>query len=122
MKKKILRIACIIFIVIILGITIYFFYNRPVTLSQITNIDFGQISYVTLSYEDGNKYEEFVQTYQNVKFKKKNLSNYGSTASRTYTVYDKENNFLFEVVELGNRNLILVQINGEKQLYQQVEK
>lgn len=46
----------------------------------------------------------------------------GNTARRRYVMYDAHRNEIFAVTDVGNRNLVIVEIDGKEKVYQICEK
>lgn len=46
----------------------------------------------------------------------------GNTARQRYVMYDAYRNEIFAVTDVGNRNLIIIEIDGKEKVYQICEK
>jgi hypothetical protein len=111
-KYKLLIIATVLIISCILMI---FAINNMIntnTIEKLTNVNFNKISYVktggALEQNQKMTINDFTSLFKDIKFKKSDVPNIGSTANIYYVCYDKNDNALYTVVDIGNRNLYFI--------------
>ena len=125
MKGKRIIIVSVAILVIALIIFTFFFLNRAKTIEEILDISFSDIAYV-MHFDEEISLSEFVNEYKTKKYEKYSVD-IGTTAHDYYIAYDENNNIIFTLVDIGNRNLIFLKkgefnINdNDNQVYRLVE-
>ena len=119
MKKHIIIVSITILVIVLI------FLNRAKTIEEILDISFSDIDYVKYLDEEISS-SEFINEYETKKYKKYS-GDIGTTAHDYYIAYDENNNIIFTLVDIGNRNLIFLKkgefnINdNDNQVYRLVE-
>lgn len=99
--------------IVIAGFLIYRESAR-LTFDDITNNLFSQYDHANWS-DNANHYEG-LELYVSCKFEPYS-GDLGSTAHRKCLFYDVDDNLLFEITGIGNRNIIQFTIDGETKTY-----
>ena len=91
--------------------------NQPSDLSVITEGKSNEIAYVKGDSGSKENKNAFLSFYGSSEYRRYN-GKLGSTANFSYFCYDANDNLLFEFVDIGNRNLIQIRMNGKEITYQ----
>lgn len=103
-------------------------FTLAATLPQkFDNINGHQTDKIVSVRSDWKRYDNDDAIKQVSAFEKARYTKYhgslGSTTHITFTFYDKNGRELFQLTDIGNRNIIMIQLpNGTKHLYQAHDK
>ena len=104
--------------------------RREYTINDILQTKFDDISYVKTGgasrQDEGYPVSKFINEYSQTKVEKYS-GNTGSTAHQYFVAYDNNDQVLFTIVEIGNRNLLYISKgtfnineNNSSKLYQKI--
>lgn len=122
MKKSIILTVTVI---IITALFIFFYSQRKQTIEEILKINFNDISYIKVNSNQDRNYNvnSFIKKYKNKKYRKFRGKK-GSTANLYYTCYSKDDKIIFQLIDVGNNNLIILRKGNSSKngkLYKQVD-
>ena len=106
--------------------------HREYAIEDILQTSFNDISYIKTGgasqQDEDYSVSKFINEYGNIKVKKFS-GDTGNTAHQYYVAYNSNNQALFTIVEIGNRNLLYISKgvfnineNNSDKLYQKVDK
>lgn len=99
----------------ILGMIVYFSFSYLYHKNDLYS--FNQIINYNLYKIKPDENYEFVNSLKDKQFVVIN-TDLGNTARVNYVFHDKDNNELFTIADVGNRDLYVVDINGLSKIYQ----
>ena len=114
----------VVILAIILFSLIFLNTRRSKTIEEILKVNFDDIAYIkTNSNGDTNDdVNKFIKKFRDKNYKTfKGLK--GSTANLRYTYFNNDGKVIFTLVEVGNKNLIILiknDSNSSDNLYQQI--
>lgn len=93
---------------------------KPQTFNNINGGQTDRIAKVASDWKrrDNDETLELVSVFEKAKYTSYR-GELGSTACETFTFYDEKNKELFRLTDVGNRNIVIVQLpDGSRHLYQ----